>query len=110
LSQDTIAILQQFESRGIVTEQQAYAPRYPLQDNLSLHFADADIANRARNEKLFNEIDEALNSDAIEEFIEKMKLNLVRRYLQRKPRRISPPSTKSSVLLEMQALLSAIYR
>jgi hypothetical protein len=56
LSQDTIAILQQFDSQGTITEQQTYRLRYPLQDNVSLYFADADIANRAQNEELFNKI------------------------------------------------------
>jgi hypothetical protein len=57
LSQDTIAILQQFDNQEIITEQQVYTPRYPLQDNFSLHFVDAYVANRAQNEMLLNKIE-----------------------------------------------------
>jgi hypothetical protein len=60
LSQDKVAILQQFESQGPVTEQQVYTPRYPLQDNFSPHFTNPDVADRAQNEAFFNKIEEGL--------------------------------------------------
>jgi hypothetical protein len=97
LSQDTVRIVQQFNSQGRVPEQQAYITGYPLQDDFSLHFVNADMAHNAQNEEPFNTIEEPLSSDATEEFTEKMKFNVVRGYLQRRPRRISPWSTKPPI-------------
>jgi hypothetical protein len=94
LSQDTVAILQQFSNHGPVTEQPADAPRCRLEDNLSLHFVNTDVADKAQNENLLNNMEEVLNSDATEEMTQKMRLNVVRGYLQRRPRGISPPSTE----------------
>jgi hypothetical protein len=45
-----------------------------------LHFANEDEANRAQNTKLFDNIDDILNSDAIEELTQKMKLNVAKGY------------------------------
>jgi hypothetical protein len=64
--------------------------RYPLQDYFSVHFVDADDADRAQNTELFEHIENILNSDATEELKQKMKLNVVRKYLERRPRMISP--------------------
>jgi hypothetical protein len=57
LSQDIIATIQQFNSQETITEPQVYTPRYPLQDNFSIYFVDADVANRAQNEIPLNKIE-----------------------------------------------------
>jgi hypothetical protein len=46
------------------------------------------------NTELFDNIVDAVNSDATEELTQNMKLNIVRGYLQRLPCRVSPPSTE----------------
>jgi hypothetical protein len=109
LLQNSIAILQKFGSPGVIIEQQIYTPRHQLQENLSLHFADADKADRAQNTEFFDNIDDILNLKATEEFTEKLKLNIVREYLQRRSRRISPLAQSLPFLLKMRTLLFASY-
>jgi hypothetical protein len=68
------------EIQTVFTEQQAYTPRYPLQDDFSLHFADANAedADMVRNTDIFDNIDDLLTSDATKKFTEIMKLNVVK--------------------------------
>jgi hypothetical protein len=93
LSQDRVTVLQQFDDQEKVTEQQVYMPRYPLHGYLPLHFVDADFADRAQNTELEKTIGEVPDSDAMMGATEEMRLQGVRAYLQRRPRRTSPSST-----------------
>jgi hypothetical protein len=81
-------------NQGAFAELWAGTPRYPLQDDFLLHFANAHVAERAQNEDRCNKIEELLNSDTTEELTSKMRPNVVRGYLQRSPGRISLPSTE----------------
>jgi hypothetical protein len=83
LSQDSIVILRQFGSQEAGIEQYTCTPRYSFQDYCLLHFADADDADSDQNTELFHDIDDVLNPDAIDELMQKMKVNAVRGYLQR---------------------------
>jgi hypothetical protein len=58
-----------------VIEQQAYTLHYSFQDYFLLHFANAEDAHMAQNLEFFGNIRNVLNSDAIEELMQKMKLD-----------------------------------
>jgi hypothetical protein len=80
-------------------------PRCPLQENPSLHFTDADDADRGQSTELFDSIEDILKSEATQEFTEKIKLSIVRDTC-RDPHAGSHPLAESLLYLpEIRTLL-----
>jgi hypothetical protein len=61
---------------------------------LTIIFADADIADRAQNPGSLNKNKETLNSSSSAEAMEKIRLHIVKGYLQRQSRKNSPPRSE----------------